>query len=238
MPVESTTGLTVETLLLLAPSLGFLGYLWLTGTNHMGNNWRLNWLIAFSGIVTVVPLLTFTLSLRRLPLLAISFIQFLSPTVQMIIAVTWLGEPMMPETVAAFVCIWIAVAIFIGDAVWQVKRAKRASRRHCNRANRQRRSCPARPHREPDPARSGVVSGRAGSYDLKIMMELAAHADVSTAARGEMTEKVRFSGKLTQKQTPNPSHERLAQIRVLVARLSSEASTGPRTTIACCDRRV
>ncbi len=49
-------------------------------------------LIAFSGIVTVVPLLTFTLSLRRLPLLAISFMQFLSPTVQMMIAVTWLGE--------------------------------------------------------------------------------------------------------------------------------------------------
>ena len=85
-PVEGTTGLTVETLLLLPASLGFLVYLWLTGQNHIGANWRLNWLIAFSGIVTVVPLLTFTLSLRRLPLLALSFMQFLSPTVQMLIA--------------------------------------------------------------------------------------------------------------------------------------------------------
>ena len=44
----------------------------------------------------------FTLSLRRLPLLAISFIQFLSPTVQMIIAVVWLGEKdrMTPATIA------------------------------------------------------------------------------------------------------------------------------------------
>jgi chloramphenicol-sensitive protein RarD len=121
VPVESTTGLTVETLLLLPPSLGFLVYLWLTGQNHMGDNWRLNWLIAFSGIVTVVPLLTFTLSLRRLPLLAISFIQFLSPTVQMIIAVTVLGETLTPEAIAAFVCIWLAVLIFIGDAGWQVR---------------------------------------------------------------------------------------------------------------------
>src|SRR5262249_38798149 len=112
VPVESMTGLTVETLLLLGPSLGYLCYLWLTGTNHMGDNWRLNWLIAVSGIVTVVPLLAFTLSLRRLPLLAISFIQFLSPTVQMIIAVTWLKETLTPETIAAFACIWAAVAIF------------------------------------------------------------------------------------------------------------------------------
>jgi chloramphenicol-sensitive protein RarD len=128
VPVESTTGLTVETLLLLPPSLGFLIYLWLTGTNHMGDNWRLNWLIAFSGVVTVVPLLTFTLSLRRLPLLALSFLQFLSPTVQMLIAVTWLGETLTPPMIAAFACIWTAVAIFIGDAVWQVRARRSVSR--------------------------------------------------------------------------------------------------------------
>jgi chloramphenicol-sensitive protein RarD len=124
VPVESTTGLTVETLLLLPPSLGYLIYLWATGQNHMGANWRLNWLIAFSGIITVVPLLAFTLSLRRLPLLAISFIQFLSPTVQVVIAVTWLDEKLTPETVAAFACVWVAVAIFIGDAVWQARAAR------------------------------------------------------------------------------------------------------------------
>jgi chloramphenicol-sensitive protein RarD len=123
-PVESTTGLTVETLLLLPPSLGFLCVLWATGQNHMGANWSLNWLIAFSGIVTVVPLLTFTLSLRRLPLLAISFIQFLSPTVQMILAVTWLGEELTTAMVASFACIWAAVAIFIGDAAWQAQSAR------------------------------------------------------------------------------------------------------------------
>jgi chloramphenicol-sensitive protein RarD len=85
-------------------------------------------LIAFSGIVTVVPLLTFTLSIRRLPLLAVSFIQFLSPTVQMIIAVTLLGESLTPDRIAAFVCIWVAVAIFIADTVWQVRKAKRIGR--------------------------------------------------------------------------------------------------------------
>ena len=128
VPVEGTTGLTVETLLLLPLSLGYLIVLWTTGQNHMGLNWRLNGLIAASGIVTVVPLLTFTLSLRRLPLLALSFMQFLSPTVQMVIAVTVLDETLSPAMVAAFICIWLSVAIFIGDAIRQV-RSRRASRR-------------------------------------------------------------------------------------------------------------
>ena len=125
--VESMTGLTVETLLMLVPSLGFLFYLSSHGRNHMTpNDWSLNALIAFSGVVTVVPLLTYTLSLRRLPLLAISFLQFLSPTVQMVIAVTWLGETLTPERVAAFVCVWAAVLTFIADALWHARQKRRA----------------------------------------------------------------------------------------------------------------
>jgi len=129
-PVESMTGLTVETLLMLPPSLGFLIYLSAVGENHMtATDWGLNALIAFSGIVTVVPLLTFTLALRRLPLLAVSFIQFLSPTVQMVIAIVWLGEKdkLTPETIAAFSCIWAAVGLFIADAVWQARRARQSA---------------------------------------------------------------------------------------------------------------
>jgi chloramphenicol-sensitive protein RarD len=131
-PVESMTGLTVETILMLLPSLGFLAYLWNSGRNHMGTNSELNALIAFSGIVTVVPLLTFTLSIRRLPLLAVSFIQFLSPTVQMLIAIILLGEELDAARIAAFVCIWIAVLIFVGDAVWQARVKKRPDSDECS----------------------------------------------------------------------------------------------------------
>ena len=63
-----------------------------------------------------------------MPLLAISFMQFLSPTVQVLLAVTVLGESLTPEMVAAFVCIWLAVAIFIGDAVVQTRQQRRVSR--------------------------------------------------------------------------------------------------------------
>ncbi len=130
-PVESMTGLTVESLLMLPPSLGYLFYLSAVGTNHFAGDAPTNVLIAVSGVVTVVPLLAFTLSIRRLPLLAVSFIQFLSPTVQMVIAVAVLGEALTPDRVAAFVCVWVAVAVFVGDAVWQARgvRLKAKARR-------------------------------------------------------------------------------------------------------------
>jgi chloramphenicol-sensitive protein RarD len=128
--VESTTGLTVETLLLLPPSLGFLIYLSAVGQNHLGSGWRLDSLIAVSGVITVVPLLAFTLALRRLPLLAVSFIQFVAPTVQMLLAVTVLGETLTPDKLAAFVCVWAAVLIFIGDAVRQARELRRKQQAH------------------------------------------------------------------------------------------------------------
>jgi chloramphenicol-sensitive protein RarD len=129
VPVESTTGLTVETILMLPPSLGYLLYLGSVGENHMGGGVGVSALIAFSGIVTVVPLLTFTLSIRRLQLLTISFIQFVSPTVQMVIAVTLLGESLTPDRVAAFACIWAAVLVFIADTVRQVRALKKQKAR-------------------------------------------------------------------------------------------------------------
>jgi chloramphenicol-sensitive protein RarD len=120
--VESTTGLTVESLLMLPPSLGYLIYLSAAGENHFAGVGTTNALLAVSGVVTVVPLLAFTLSIRRLPLLAVSFIQFVSPTVQVLLAVTVLGEALTPDRVAAFACVWAAVAVFVGDAVWQARR--------------------------------------------------------------------------------------------------------------------
>lgn len=123
--VDSLTGLTVESLLLAVPSAGYLAWAGVAGKGAFGPDWRLNGLLLLGGVITVVPLLTFTLSLRRLPLLAVSFIQFLSPTVQFFLAVYLFGEPMPPERWAAIGCVWAAVAIFVADAAWQAH-ARRA----------------------------------------------------------------------------------------------------------------
>jgi chloramphenicol-sensitive protein RarD len=116
IPVDSGTGLTVETLLLSGPCIVFL--LWRGSAGKFGPDYELNALLAFSGLVTVIPLLTYTLSIRRLPLIAQAMIQFISPTVQFLLAVLLLNEEMGIDRWAAIICVWISVAIFIGDALW------------------------------------------------------------------------------------------------------------------------
>ncbi len=125
VPVDGMTGLTVEAILMLVPSVGYLSWAAANGRGHFGSDLKLDGLLMFSGLVTVVPLLTFTLSIRRLPLLANSFIQFLSPTVQFGLAVLWIGEKFGVDRWIAMGCTWAAVLIFIGDALWQVRAGRR-----------------------------------------------------------------------------------------------------------------
>ncbi len=127
--VDSLTGLSVETLLLFGPSLAFLLWRAARGGGQFGVSGRTDVLLALGGVVTVVPLLMFTLSIRRMPLLANSFIQFLSPTMQFLVAVFLIGERMPPERWAAIGFVWAAVLVFIADAVVQLRNRKRASSR-------------------------------------------------------------------------------------------------------------
>lgn len=130
LPVDSGIGLTVETLLLSLPCLA--GVLWFVagGLDPLGQPGvfarhlpTTGWLL-FGGVVTVVPLFTYILSVRRLPLLTQSFIQFISPTVQLLLAVTVLGEQMTWDRWVAMGCVWAAVAVFVTDAVLFARRTR------------------------------------------------------------------------------------------------------------------
>jgi chloramphenicol-sensitive protein RarD len=130
LPVDSSTGLAVETLLLSLPCGALVVWMTLGGRDPLGNSGVFlhdpvasGWLL-LGGVVTVVPLLTYTLSVRRLPLLTQSFIQFISPTVQLLLAVAVLGEHMTWDRWAAMGCVWAAVAVFVTDAVIATRRSR------------------------------------------------------------------------------------------------------------------
>ena len=85
--------------------------------------------LMLAGPLTVIPLLCFALAARRLNLSTIGVMQFISPTVQMLLAVTVLGETLTPDKLAAFVCVWVAVLIFIGDSVRQAREVRKKNAR-------------------------------------------------------------------------------------------------------------
>jgi chloramphenicol-sensitive protein RarD len=112
-PVGAVVGLAVETLLLFPLALGYLA--WAHGRGSLAflaGDLRLDTLLVLAGPATAIPLLLFTAAARRLPLSTLGFVQYLSPTVQFLLAVFLWGEPLGRERAVAFACIWAGLLIF------------------------------------------------------------------------------------------------------------------------------
>lgn len=121
-PVDGLVGLSVETLVLTPIALGFLVCWGATEALTFGVQSRgLDLLIACGGPVTAVPLLCFGQAARRLSLTTLGFFQYLSPSLQFVLAVAVYGEDFRPARVASFTLIWVAVGLFAYDS-WRAYR--------------------------------------------------------------------------------------------------------------------
>mgnify|MGYP007084187413 CR=1 FL=1 len=78
------------------------------------------WLMA-AGPVTLIPLLGFNAAARHLPYSTLGFLQYLTPTLLLILAVQLFGEPFPVDRQLAFFCIWAGLAVYSLDA-WRVMR--------------------------------------------------------------------------------------------------------------------
>lgn len=111
-------GLALESLLLAPLALPLL--LWWTLTHDsalaQGDPATLGWL-ALSGPLTAVPLLLFAAGARRLPLATVGMVQYVSPTIQLMLGVWVFGEPFDTTRLAGFVLIWTALALVSVDAL-------------------------------------------------------------------------------------------------------------------------
>jgi chloramphenicol-sensitive protein RarD len=121
---DAITGLLWETALLTPLALGFLLVLAARGSSAFGpSNPVASALLALGGPVTAVPLVLFAHGARSLPLSTIGLIQYLSPSLQFLLAVLVYREPFTLAHAATFACIWAALAIF----TWDLRRRLRPS---------------------------------------------------------------------------------------------------------------
>jgi chloramphenicol-sensitive protein RarD len=122
--VDALVGLTVETMLIGPVALGYLIYLGAEGSGYFGAVSRgMDALLAFAGVVTALPLLWFAHAARRLRLSTVGFLQYIAPTMQLLIAVVAFGEPFTGDHLISFGCIWTALLIYSIDTA----RSTRAS---------------------------------------------------------------------------------------------------------------
>ncbi|WP_458396002.1 EamA family transporter RarD [Campylobacter sp.] len=108
--VRTFEGLFIETIILTPFALLYLLYLAINNSSEFGINF--NGIILFlSGFVTILPLLTFNASTKYLKLSTIGFLQYISPTLSMIIAVFIYNETLDFYKIISFALIWISLAI-------------------------------------------------------------------------------------------------------------------------------
>jgi len=121
-------GLLVETALLSPVALGYLlvaagaGGAFGRGVGGFGPL-AAGLLLAASGAITALPLLWFTHGARLLPLSTVGLLQYLAPSAQFLLAVFVYGEPFAAGHLAAFVCIWAALALFTADVRRRYRRS-------------------------------------------------------------------------------------------------------------------
>ncbi len=118
--VGSASGLFVETLVLAPVALIYLIYTFLRdgGVGLHADPTHLM-LLLLTGPATAAPLLMFAFAVQRLRLTTIGMLQYLSPSIAFVLAITVFGEPINLTQLLSFGLIWLSLAVYSADSLFR-----------------------------------------------------------------------------------------------------------------------
>lgn len=121
-PVEPLVGLSIETVLMFPFAFVYLAWEQDAHTLVFFKDWHQDCLVALAGPVTTLPLLWFAAAGKRLKYSTLGFFQYLSPTMQFLLAVLIYKESFTVGHLYAFGCIWTALGIYLADSLISLKK--------------------------------------------------------------------------------------------------------------------
>ena len=129
--LPAAEGMALETGLIALPALAVLGWLATRGQLAFGQAGAgTDALLISTGLMTTVPLVAFAVAARRLTLAALGMLQYMSPTLQFLLGVFVLHEPVDAQRLAGFAAVWLGLLVFSAGAY----RRHRTRLRHANAA--------------------------------------------------------------------------------------------------------
>lgn len=108
--IAAIDGLFFETMLIFPLAIIYLSFLGISGNGAFSFS-KTGFLLAFSGIVTVLPLITFNFAAVHLKLQTIGFLQYISPIIAVLLAVFVYGEHLEMHKIISFAIILASLAI-------------------------------------------------------------------------------------------------------------------------------
>ncbi|HLR08480.1 MAG TPA: EamA family transporter RarD [Bacillota bacterium] len=125
--IDTMFGLTIETMVVTPIALIYLLTLPETAFQLTNILTATNLLLMGAGVVTAVPLLLFAAGAKRIPLNMVGFLQYVAPTIMLILGVFVYNEPFTRAHGVAFTLIWIALIIYMGSVSHQPTQKQKAS---------------------------------------------------------------------------------------------------------------
>ena len=120
--VQALTSIFLETLFVTPIALAYTYYLSCNGgSSYEKCGWDIIGLLMFSGVVTAVPLLLFTNCAKHVPLYMTGFLQYISPTLTLLVGVFMYGEAFTVSHALAFGCIWTGIGFFVVSQLRTIK---------------------------------------------------------------------------------------------------------------------
>lgn len=106
------TSITLETLIVAPVALVYLFYLHDQGIGSFEGLSRTSLLLVGGGIVTPIPLLLFANSANRLSLTTLGFVQYVAPTISLLLGIFLYHETFTTVHAVSFALIWTALFVF------------------------------------------------------------------------------------------------------------------------------
>jgi chloramphenicol-sensitive protein RarD len=126
-PFDPVHGLAVESGVMLVPAVAYLLWCEISGSGaFLHGHWRDDLLLVLGGPITAVPLVLFAYAAQRVSMMALGVLQYVSPTVALLLGILVFHEPFGGVRQIAFGCIWVAIAVFTGAALrryWSARNA-------------------------------------------------------------------------------------------------------------------
>lgn len=111
--LEPLLGLAAETLIAFPFALLFVAFRHSQGLGAFGQGPGMRtFLLAFSGVVTALPLLCFASAANKISMTRLGFIQYLSPSLMLVLGLLVYGEPLHLPMLVAFASVLVAVALY------------------------------------------------------------------------------------------------------------------------------
>jgi chloramphenicol-sensitive protein RarD len=110
-------GFFVECLLLSIPAIAYVWVLENNSSGHFLRDWHTRLLLIGLFSVTAIPLMCFATATRKLRLVTMGFLQYISPSLSFITAVTIFHERASSVKIISFPIVWLALTVFAWDAV-------------------------------------------------------------------------------------------------------------------------